>query len=118
MFCLSVLRLIGAYPPACMSYGQEAAPAGRKAKRIIPLRVKSFTHYLKKAVKPSEKHPLLIHRPFFPLKPNYGFSASSGSRKKNQVNPVNPVRKLFALCLNNYELISKRFIYPRQTSAG
>jgi len=65
IFCLSGLRPIGAYPPACMSYGQEAAPAGRKAKRIIPLRVKSFTHYLKKAVKPSEKHPLLIHRPFF-----------------------------------------------------
>jgi hypothetical protein len=60
-----------------MSYGQEAALAGRKAKRIIPLRVESFTHYLRKAVKLSKKHPLLIHRPFFPLKRNYDFSASS-----------------------------------------
>jgi len=41
----------------------------------IPLRGKSFTHYLKKAVKPSKKHPLLIPRTFFPLKRNCGFSA-------------------------------------------
>ena len=28
-------------------------------------------------------------------KRNFVFSASSGSREKNQVNPVNPVRKYF-----------------------
>ena len=39
--------------------------------------------------------PLLIPRPFFSLKRNCVFSASSGSREKNQVNPVNPVRKHF-----------------------
>jgi len=42
-----------------------------------------------------KKHPLLILRSFFPLKRNFVFSALSGSREKNQVNPVNPVRKYF-----------------------
>ena len=32
---------------------------------------------------------------FFPLKWNCVFTASSGSRKINQVDPVNPVRKNF-----------------------
>jgi hypothetical protein len=57
--------------------------------------------------KKGKKHPLLIALPFFPLKRNCDFSASSppvsqaralragGSREKNQVNPVNPVRKHF-----------------------
>jgi hypothetical protein len=50
--------------------------------------------------------PLLIPRSFFPLKRNCIFSASTGSREKNQVNlacpvgpedrtGVNPVRKYF-----------------------
>ena len=34
------------------------------------------------------------------------FSASSGSREKNQVNPVILSENILALCLNNYELIS------------
>ena len=69
-------------PPGWPPARREAAPAGRKANSIIPLRGKAFTH-------------LLIPRPFFPLKRNGVFSASSGSREKNQVNPVNPVRKHF-----------------------
>jgi len=56
--------------------------------------------------KKGKKHPLLIPRPYFSLKRNYVFSASSGSREKNQVNPVNPVRKHFGFMSNYYELIS------------
>jgi len=37
---------------------------------------------------------------FFPLKRNCVFMASSGSREKNQVNPVNPVRKYFGFMSN------------------
>ena len=79
----------------------------RKAKSIIPLRGKAFTHCANKTVVQGKKHSLLIPRPFFPLKRNCVFLASSppasqaralragGSREKNQVNPVNPVRKHF-----------------------
>jgi hypothetical protein len=54
-----------------------------------------------------KKRPLLIPRPFFPLKRNCVFSALSGSTEKNQVNPVIPSENILALCLNNYELINK-----------
>ncbi len=31
---------------------------------------------------------------------------ASGNQTKNLVNPIDPVRKLLDLCLNNYEVIS------------
>jgi len=55
----------------------------------------AFNHCTNKTVKQREKYPLLALWPFFPLKRNCVFTASSGSREKNQVNPVNPVRKHF-----------------------
>jgi len=81
----------GVYRPEGRAYASER----RTAKSIIPLQGKAFNHYANKTVKQWKKHPLLAPRPFFPLKRNCVFSASSGSRKKNQVNPVNPVRKHF-----------------------
>jgi len=66
IFCLSGLRPIGAY-----------TPAGRKAKSILPLRGKWFTHCHNTTVMPEKNHPLSLPRPFFPLKQNCLFSASS-----------------------------------------
>jgi len=45
----------------------------------------------RKTVMQGNKHPFLISRPFFPLKLNYVFTASSGSREKNQINLARPV---------------------------
>ena len=73
-------------------------------KIFLPFRKKGKKHYplfegRRSLIVPTKysckgkKHPLLISHSFFPLKRNYVFTASSGSREKNQVNPVNPVDK-------------------------
>ena len=49
-------------------------------------------------------------------KRNFVFSASSGSSEKNQVNPVIPSENILALCLNYYELISKKINVDRDTN--
>jgi hypothetical protein len=71
--------------------------AGKKGKKNHPSSREIVRSLPQKTVGPGKKHSLLISRPFFPLKRNCDFSASSGSREKNQVNPVNPVRKFFGL---------------------
>jgi len=53
--------------------------AGKKGKNLIPFQGKAFNHCTNKTVKQGEKHPLLAPRPFFPLKRNCVFSASSPS---------------------------------------
>jgi len=73
-------------PPARRAYASER----RKAKSIIPLQGKAFNHYANKTVKQWKKHPLLAPRPFFPLKRNCVFSASSGSREKKSSQSGSP----------------------------
>ena len=65
-------------------------PFQKKGKKHHPSSRESFHLLRQKNSNAREKHPLLITRPFFPLKRNCVFSASSGSREKNQVKPVNP----------------------------
>jgi len=75
-------------------------PFQRKAKSIIPLRGKAFTHCGNKTVMQGEKYPLLIPRSFFPLKRNCVFSASSGSREKiKSIQLILSENPLFQFCL-------------------
>jgi len=89
-------------------------PFQKKGKKHHPSSRENFHLLRQKNSNAREKHPLLIPRSFFPLKRNCVFSASSpsaigcalgecragGSREKNQVNPVNPVRKHFSFMYN------------------
>jgi len=75
-------------------------PFQKKGKKHHPSSRESFHLLRQQKSNAREKASIVDSLVFFPLKRNCVFSASSGSREKNQVNPVNPVRKHFGFMSN------------------
>jgi len=68
---------------------------GKKGKKHYPSSKEGVQSLHQLNIKAKEKVSIVDSLALFPLKRNCVFTASSGSRKKNQVNPVNLVRKYF-----------------------